>query len=225
MRSLTVRVVAVLICLILGPVVASAQTSEIAGVVKDASGAVMPGVTVDAESPVLIEKVRSAVTDGNGQYRIVALRPGTYKVTFTLAGFGTVVRDGVVLNSDFTAQINADLKVGTLSETLTVTGESPIVDTQSITQRVVMTAEQREALPTGRNIQAVGIMIPGTALALAAARVCATSAARRPAAVAASVPRSGDTVQTIEAPPNNLCAQGAYSAFTGTTRRSKSSTM
>ena len=77
-----------------------------------------------------------------------------------------MVREGIELTSDFTATINVDLKVGTLEETLTVTGESPIVDTQSITQRVVMTAEVRDALPTGRNIQAVGIMIPGTTLAL-----------------------------------------------------------
>ncbi|MEO8679706.1 MAG: carboxypeptidase-like regulatory domain-containing protein [Vicinamibacterales bacterium] len=181
---------------------------------KDASGAVMPGVTVEASSPALIEQVRSTVTAGNGQYSIVALRPGTYKVTFTLPGFGTVVREGVELTSDFTAQINAELKVGTLSETLTVTGESPIVDTQSITQRVVMTAEVREALPTGRNIQAVGIMIPGTSLAQGGG-----GALSRDVGGSGNLQQSplqyrgsGDTVQTIEGLRlNNLCAQGAYS--------------
>ncbi len=169
MRALTVRIFVVVIVVagvVLGPVKASAQTSSIAGMVKDASGGVLPGVTVEASSPVLIEKSRSAVTDGSGQYRIVSLRPGTYKVTFSLAGFGTVVRDGIELTSDFTASINADMKVGTLEETLTVTGESPIVDTQSITQRTVMTRDVLDVLPTGRNIQAVGIMIPGTSLAV-----------------------------------------------------------
>ena len=125
----------------------------------------LPGVTVEVSSPALIEKTRSTVTSGSGTYSIVALRPGTYTVKFELPGFSIVMREGVELTSDFTATINADLKVGALEETLTVTGESPIVDTQSITQRVVMTAEVRDALPTGRNIQAVGIMIPGTTLA------------------------------------------------------------
>jgi hypothetical protein len=215
MRTLTVRnfVVAVL-SLVLTPMMASAQTSSIAGTVKDGTGAVMPGVTVEAASPALIEKVRSTVTSGSGQYTIVALRPGIYTVTFTLPGFGTVVREGVELTSDFTATINADLKVGTLSETLTVTGESPIVDTQSITQRVVMTAEVREALPTGRNIQAVGIMIPGTALAQGGG-----GALSRDVGGSGNLQQSplqyrgsGDTVTTVEGIRlNNLCAQGAYS--------------
>ena len=94
------------------------------------------------------------------------MRPGTYLVTFTLPGFSTVQREGIELTSDFTATINAELKVGALEETITVTGESPIVDTQSITQRTVMTREVLDAIPTGRNIQAVGIMIPGTSLSL-----------------------------------------------------------
>lgn len=215
MRTLTVRnfVVAVL-TLVLTPIMASAQTSSIAGTVKDGTGAVMPGVTVEAASPALIEKVRSTVTSGSGQYNIVALRPGLYTVTFTLPGFGTVVREGIELTSDFTATINADLKVGTLSETLTVSGESPIVDTQSITQRVVMTAEVREALPTGRNIQAVGIMIPGTALAQGGG-----GALSRDVGGSGNLQQSplqyrgsGDTVTTIEGIRlNNLCAQGAYS--------------
>ncbi|MDP2390078.1 MAG: carboxypeptidase-like regulatory domain-containing protein, partial [Acidobacteriota bacterium] len=165
MRSLTVRIAAVL-CLLVTPIVASAQTSTISGTVRDASGGVLPGVTVEASSPALIEKTRATVTSGSGAYSILALRPGVYSITYSLPGFGTVVREGVVLTSDFTATINVDMKVGTLEETLTVTGESPIVDTTSITQRVVMTAEVREALPTGRNIQAVGIMIPGTTIAV-----------------------------------------------------------
>ena len=102
-----------------------------------------------------------------------------YTVKFELPGFTTVIREGIELTSDFTATINVDLKVGALEETLTVTGESPIVDTQSITQRVVMTQEVRDALPTGRNIQAVGIMIPGTTIAVGGGgAIRATSAAR-----------------------------------------------
>ena len=116
---------------VLAPALAHAQAS-ITGIVKDSSGAVLPGVTVEAASPELIEKVRTAVTDGSGQYRIVDLRPGAYSVTFTLTGFNTVKREGIELTGTFTSTVNADLRVGSLEETITVTGESPIVDVQSI---------------------------------------------------------------------------------------------
>ena len=158
------RLIAGVACLMLLPVLASAQTSSIAGTVRDVSGAVLPGVTVEAASPALIEKVRSAVTDGSGQYKIIQLRPGIYTLTFTLPGFSVVKRENVELTSDFTATINADLKVGALEETITVSAESPVVDTQSITTRTVMTRDVMDTIPTGRNIQAIGIMIPGTAL-------------------------------------------------------------
>lgn len=213
MRSLTVRCV-VLLTLALAPSMAAAQTSTISGTVRDASGGVLPGVTVEASSPALIEKTRTTVTGGSGTYSIVALRPGLYTVKFELPGFTTVIREGIELTSDFTATINVDLKVGALEETLTVTGESPIVDTQSITQRVVMTQEVRDALPTGRNIQAVGIMIPGTTLAVGGG-----GALSRDVGGSGNLQQSplqyrgsGDTVQTIEGIRlNNLCAQGAYS--------------
>src|SRR5215210_4402533 len=213
MRLLTVRCF-VFLALVIAPTMASAQTSTISGTVKDASGGVLPGVTVEASSPALIEKSRSTVTSGSGTYSIGALRPGTYTVKFELPGFSSVVRKGVQLTSDFTATINADLKVGELTETLTVTGESPIVDTSNITQRVVMTAEVREALPTGRNIQAAGIMIPGTTLAQGGG-----GALSRDVGGSGNLQQSplqyrgsGDTVQTIEGLRlNNLCAQGAYS--------------
>src|SRR5688572_29392640 len=106
---------------------ALAQAS-IAGVVKDTSGAVLPGVTVEATSPALIEKVRSAVTDANGQYRIEDLRPGTYLVAFRLTGFSVVQRQDIELTGSFAAKVDAELKVGALEETITVTGETPIVD-------------------------------------------------------------------------------------------------
>ena len=112
----------------------------------------LPGVTVEAASPALIEKVRSVVTDGEGQYKIVDLRPGTYSVTFTLAGFSTFKREGIALSAGFTATINGDLRVGSLEETITVSGQSPIVDTQNVTQQKVITMEVIQSLPnTGTN--------------------------------------------------------------------------
>jgi len=119
----TVRLaVALVVSLLAGMPAAFAQgqTGSIAGVVKDTSGAVMPGVTVEAASPALIEKVRTVVTDGQGAYRIVDLRPGVYTVTFTLTGFSTFKREGIELTTAFTANVNAEMKVGTLQETVTV---------------------------------------------------------------------------------------------------------
>src|SRR6185295_1615334 len=117
-------------CILLSPITASAQ-SAIAGVVTDTTGAVLPGVTVEASSPALIEQTRSVVTDASGVFRIVDLRPGSYKVTFALSGFSTLVREGITLESEFTATVNAQLRVGALEETITVAGASPIVDAQS----------------------------------------------------------------------------------------------
>ena len=130
MRSLTFAT-GVSALLLITPSLSLAQQASITGVVRDTSGAVLPGVTVEATSPVLIEKVRSASTDDTGQYRIIELRPGTYTVTFTLPGFTTVKREGLVLPAEFVATVNADLRVGGLEETVTVTGESPVVDVQS----------------------------------------------------------------------------------------------
>jgi Carboxypeptidase regulatory-like domain len=129
---------------------AQADSGNIAGVVRDTSGAVMPGVTVEAASPALIEKVRSVITDSQGLYRIVNLRPGTYTVTFALPGFGTVKREGISLTTGFTANVNAELKVGSLEETVTVTGESPVVDTQNVEQQQTLSREILDAIPTSR---------------------------------------------------------------------------
>src|SRR5438045_6358169 len=117
MRRLS-RVLATLASIVLIPSALYAQAS-IAGVVKDTSGAVLPGVTVEASSPALIEKTRSVVTDGTGQYKIVDLRPGAYTVTFTLPGFSTVRREDIELSGSFTATVNADLRVGAVEETIT----------------------------------------------------------------------------------------------------------
>src|SRR2546425_10185250 len=118
---------AMLACILCVPAAAYAQGS-IVGTVRDASGAVLPGVTVEASSPELIEKTRSAISDGTGQYRIENLRPGTYAVTFSLTGFSTVKHEGIELNGTFAATVNADLRVGAVAETVTVSGETPIVD-------------------------------------------------------------------------------------------------
>jgi hypothetical protein len=152
-----------LLALLLLPLTAFAQAS-ITGTVRDTSGAVLPGVTVEASSPALIEKVRVATTDGNGQYRITELRPGPYTVTFTLPGFSAVKRDGITLTGAFTASVDADLRVGALEETITVTGEAPIVDVQSTTRQRVVDQEVMSALPTGRNMFNVGVLIPGVSI-------------------------------------------------------------
>ena len=120
------RAAAVAAALLLAIPGAAWAQSAFAGVVRDTSGAVMPGVTVEAASPVLIEKVRSAITDENGAYRIVDLRPGTYTLTFSLAGFNTQIREGVELAANFVATINVDLSIGTLQESVTVSGASPV---------------------------------------------------------------------------------------------------
>ena len=124
------------------------QASGIAGTVRDASGGVLPGVSVEAASGALIERVRVAATDGEGRYNIVNLPPGTYAVTFTLQGFGSLRREGIVLTAGFTAPVNADLQVSTLSETITVSGETPLVDTQNVRRQTVLTSETLDVLPT-----------------------------------------------------------------------------
>ena len=147
-------------CLVLLPAMAFAQAS-ITGVVKDSSGAVLPGVTVEAASPVLIEKTRSTVTDNSGLYRILDLRPGTYTVTFSLPGFSTVKRDGIELSGSFIASINADLTVGGVAETITVNGEPPIVDVQSVRRQTTLSSETLTTVPTARSWAATAVLIPG----------------------------------------------------------------
>ena len=135
--------------------------ASIAGVVRDSSGAVLPGVTVEAASQALIEKIRTVVSDGAGQYRIIDLRPGAYTVTFTLPGFNTVKREGVELSGDAVANITAEMRVGALEETITVTGAAPVVDVTSARQQQVMDREIVRDLPTSRQYYAVAALIPG----------------------------------------------------------------
>src|SRR5262249_29716535 len=146
------------------PIVLWAQSSEggtIAGVVKDTSGAVMPGVTIEAASPALIEKVRSVVTDERGLYRIVDLRPGSYAVTFTLPGFTTFKREGIELTTSFTATVNAEMTAGAIAETVTVLGETPVVDTLNSRQQTTIVRETLDAIPTTKRLGQYASIIPG----------------------------------------------------------------
>src|SRR5438552_6736364 len=162
MLRLLQRSSAFLLVLLLLPSSASAQfAGAITGVVKDASGGVLPGVTVEAASPALIEKVRSVVTDATGQYRIVDLRPGTYSVTFTLPGFSTVKREGIEITGTFVATVNGDLKVGALEETITITGETPVVDVQSVRVQQTLSKDVLAAIPSSRSGDGIQSLIPG----------------------------------------------------------------
>ena len=160
MSRATRFVVIVLACAVLLPGLAFAQAS-ITGAVKDGTGAFLPGVSVEASSPALIEKVRTVITDGSGQYRIVDLRPGSYSVTFTLPGFNTFKRDGVELTGSFTATVDAELKLGSVQETITVSGQASVVDVQSSSLQRVLSKEIIDAIPAGRGQTALAVLIPG----------------------------------------------------------------
>ncbi len=140
------------------------QSSGIAGVVRDSAGLAMPGVTVEAASPALIEKMRSTTTDGEGRYNIVDLRPGLYSVTFSLTGFSTVRRDGIDIGAGFTATVNVAMQVGALEETITVSGAAPVVDTQTMRRQETLDQRELEALPSGNiGLQTLAYMTPGFA--------------------------------------------------------------
>jgi len=169
MRFLCVLVV--LACLVAGhalvPPDVSAQGATLAsitGLVRDTSGAVLPGVTVEVASPVLIERERTTVTDGTGRFRVVSLPPGTYSVTFALSGFSGVRHEGIELAGSFVATVNADLKVGALTETVTVTGETPVVDVQSAQRQQVVKADVLASIPASRSYEQLAALVPGIQL-------------------------------------------------------------
>ena len=149
MRHVVRGAVLLIMCIALCQEASAQVLGTIAGAAKDTSGAVLPGVTVEVSSPALIEKVRSATSDTNGLYRIVNLPPGVYVVTFSLSGFNTWRREGVEVSPGFTATIDSDMRVGNIQETITVTGESPVVDIQSAAQRRAVTDTQFKELPSG----------------------------------------------------------------------------
>lgn len=154
---------ACLATLLLAAAPAAAQDSGIAGAVNDNTGGVLPGVTVEAASPALIEGSRIAVTDAQGRYAFTALRPGAYTVTFSLSGFTTVVREGVELTAGFTAPVNVELGVGALEETITVSGQSPVIDVQRVQELSVVTKDVLDALPMNKDWGAIGALTVGVA--------------------------------------------------------------
>jgi hypothetical protein len=165
--SRILRTFVVLVCVGWIPSVALAQTnSSIAGLVTDASGAVLPGVTVSASSPALMEAARTVVTDGSGRYTITELRPGVYTVSFTLSGFTTVKREGIELTASFAANIPAQMKVGTLEESVTVSGATPVVDIQNVVKQRLVTADVLEAVPSGKSWSQVGVLTVGVSSSL-----------------------------------------------------------
>src|SRR5687767_6320797 len=153
------RGILVVISLAVVPSAAFAQAS-IVGTARDASGAVLPGVTVEASSPALIEKTRAVATNGVGQYSIQDLRPGTYSVSFSLPGFGTVKRDGIELTGSFIATVNADLRVGGVQETVTVTGEAPVVDVTSARTEQTIDGKTVSEIPTSRLYSSLTQLVP-----------------------------------------------------------------
>jgi hypothetical protein len=153
---------ALLLFLLLSAPAVAQQSSGIAGVVRDTSGGVLPGVTIEAASAALIEKSRTVFTDDQGRYSLVDLRPGTYTVTFALPGFRTIRRENIELTSGFTATVNADLQLGSLEETVTVTGASPLVDTSNVREQSVLTRELIDTLPIStKHVNNVATLTPG----------------------------------------------------------------
>ena len=205
MRRVVLSLAVLCAAVFLVPRTSSAQAA-IAGVVKDTTGAVMPGVTVEASSPALIEKTRSVVTDSAGQYKIVDLSPGTYQVSFTLAGFKTVRRAGIILEGTFTAPVNADLQIGSVEETITVTGASPTVDIINTQKSFVANREILDAIPTtDRNTVSRALLIPGTTVTpFVLGQFNLTSHG-------SSV--SDFTIAIDGLRVNNLCGSGQYSGF------------
>lgn len=140
---------------------AAVEAQAIGGAVTDATGAVLPGVLVEASSPALIERVRVATTDGAGQYQIAGLQSGVYTVTFTLPGFATIAREDIALRAGFTANVDAELSVGSVDETITVTGATPTVDVVNVRQNRSIDRDIKDTVPSGKSFQNVGILIPG----------------------------------------------------------------
>lgn len=155
--ALTVCTVIACVLLVAG----AANAQQIGGTVTDTTGGVLPGVTIEVRSPDIIEQVRTAVTDGAGQYLVVALEPGTYSITYTLPGFSTLVREGIELTTGFTASVDVELSVGDVQESVTVSGASPVVDIQNTLQRALIDREVIDEIPTGKSHQSYALLVPG----------------------------------------------------------------
>jgi len=204
MRRVVLCLAVLSAAVLFAPRTSSAQA--IVGVVKDTTGAIMPGVLVEASSPALIEKTRSVVTDSAGQYRIVDLSPGTYQVVFTLAGFKTVRRGDIVLEGNFTPTINAELQVGSVEETLTVTADAPTVDLVNNTTAFVANRDVLDSIPVAvRNTPSRALLIPGTTV---------TPFVLGQYNMRVHGSDTSDMVIAIDGMRvNNLCGSGQYSGF------------
>lgn len=188
--------------------------SAIAGVVKDTSGAVMPGVTVEAASPALIEKVRAVVSDDRGVYQIVGLSPGKYTVTFTLSGFSVVKREGVELPSNFTATVNAELRVGALEETITVSGATPVVDVKSVAKSETLDRSVLDSVPTGRSAQTAAALVPG--VVMGTPDVAGSNGMNQNASQAHGMAGEQATVLLDGIQLNGMCGNGATQSYSNT---------
>jgi Carboxypeptidase regulatory-like domain len=208
--KLGLSVLGALVCLAMLPATAHAQ-SAIAGTVKDTSGAVLPGVQVEVASDVLIEKTRAVVTDSQGEYKIVDLRPGVYMVTFSLQGFTTFKREGLELPSNFTATINAEMKVGALEESVTVAGASPVVDVQSNTKTQVLSRDVLDAVPSAKTIQSLGQLIVG--VNLSSPDVGGSRAMQQTYFVVHGVGAAGANVTVDGLSTNGVMGDGAVQAY------------
>ena len=162
MLRLLVTGLTLFLALVLADPAHSQNTSQVFGRVTDASGGVLPGVTVTLTSPALLEP-RTAVTSESGTYEFSGLPIGVYVVKFELAGFGTLVREGLQLQSGFNAQVNGELAVGSLQENVVVTGVNPIVDIRSTTQGTRFNVEELQAIPSSRDMFQVLTQTPGIA--------------------------------------------------------------
>jgi hypothetical protein len=183
-------------------------------VVKDTTGAVLPGTTVEAASPVLLEKVRAVAAAGAGVYQIVNLPPGTYTVTFSLTGFSTFKREELELPSDFTATVNAEMRVGSLEETVVVAGVSPIVDVQSTAKAVVVNRELLDLLPTGRTAQTAGALVPG--IVMGAPDVGGSGAMSQNAQTSGGLGGNEITVTLDGIQLNGFCGDGSTQSYSNT---------
>jgi len=200
MRNAASLVYGIVLFLVI-PVLANAQgLGTISGVAKDVSGAVLPGVAVEAASPALIEKARTAVTNESGQYTLVSLPPGTYTVAFTLPGFSITKREGIEMIANFTAQVNADMRVGGVTETVEVIAETPLVDVQSATVARAVTKDVIKEIPTGGTMYQLAAMMVGVTIGGGAAVVDVGGASGSPvqAQLSAHGGAAGDEVQMID---------------------------
>jgi hypothetical protein len=208
---------AIVLCLAAAVLFAGAHAaraqSSIGGTVKDTSGGVLPGVTVEVSSPALIEGTKTATTDGGGNYRVVDLRPGAYTVKFTLPGFQTVERSGFNLLSDFNARIDADMKVGAMEETVTVTGAAPIVDVQSAVKVSTLDREALDNIPTGKSIFGLGQLVLGVTLSAPDVGGSASAMSQYMSMRGGSVSSSNNTVMVDGMMINGLQSDGGVQTY------------